>query len=107
MARIYGRLHYSDSRAELAEYKDVRRGASEDEFWGEDEEVFFPKKRNKKKKVPRGCPGNDMGEHVYIWVPWVTNWWHEQDYEMKKCCGCEKRPPSGRIRRKPKTELAG
>lgn len=90
MARIRAHQHYSDTRAELAEYKDARRGAVEDALWDEDELVDHrssPAKRKRPKKA-RGCLGNDFGPHVYVWEPW----WPGSVYEVKRCCGCEARP---------------
>lgn len=78
MARIRTRLHYADTRAELVEHKDWKRGLAEDAFWDEDELVDHRPIRNKKKTPKAGCPGNDGNAHVYVWVPWGTMWYSER-----------------------------
>ena len=92
MARIRKRLHYADTRQELVDWKDNRRGASEDAFWDEDELVDYRSTKKNKKKKKRGCPENDFGPHVYVWVPYFT-FWSDGRYEIKVCCGCEHRAP--------------
>lgn len=92
MARLRHNISYSDYKSELMEYKAYRWGATEDAFWSEDELVDHrPRSKKRKKKVPRGCPGNDMNEHVYVWVPNIGWWFETSDYEVKRCCGCDKR----------------
>lgn len=62
------------------------------------------KKSLKKKTGKRGCPGNDFGPHVYIWIDWDGRqdslWFRDNTYEIKVCCGCEKRAGSKSFRRK-------
>ena len=104
MARIRAHLHYSDTRAELAEYKDARHGAVEDAFWDEDELVDYRPSSKRKRPKKKGCPGNDYKAHVYVWVdekvyrtkfnPMVG---FVQDrsrppytVRRKTCCGCMK-----------------
>jgi hypothetical protein len=105
MARVRQHFHYSDTKGELAEYKDARHGAMEDAFWDEDEVVDFPKAgKTKKPKKKRGCPGNDYKAHVYVWVT-ETRYFSKYNYERgyhvvdfsrpytvdsKTCCGCGK-----------------
>lgn len=96
MAKIRSHQHYSDTRAELAEYKDAYRGAVEDAFWDE-QELVDHQPASKKKRKRKGCPGNDGREHVYVWIPYDTWWNTNVAYEIKVCCGCEKR---GGLRRK-------
>ena len=65
-----------------------------------EEEVVRHRKKRGKKRPPKkkGCPGNDFGPHVYVWVPkvYVFDWWPEYGvdksnrYESKVCCGCNK-----------------
>lgn len=98
MARIRQHMHYSDTRAELAEYKDARRGATEDAFWDEDELIDYRSSPSKKKKPRkrRGCPENDYKAHVYIWqhvVKTYIGWngkWRTWEYDEYICCGCSK-----------------
>jgi hypothetical protein len=78
-------------------YKHGRRGALDDAFWDEDELVDFPSHKKKEKKVRAGCPGNDMGPHVYVWLPYAPCW-SSNRYEVKVCCGCEKRSPNKSFR---------
>lgn len=76
-----------------------------------DEEVMpYRKKRGKSraKKEKRGCPENNFGPHIYVWVPstLMYEWWpeagHDNFYdkhgffrrEVKTCCGCDKRAGS-------------
>jgi hypothetical protein len=99
MARIRYNRHYSDTRAELAEYKDVKRGALEDAFWNEDELVDHrPFSKKKKKKRKRGCPQNNGRSHVYVWVDYDSMWL--TDYEQKICCGCLHKAPGRSFRKK-------
>lgn len=87
MARFRARMSYADTRAELRDHKDIKRGAGEDAFWDEDELIDYrPSRKSKKKKKP-GCPENNNGPHVWVWV----EWWPGSRYETKVCCGCEKR----------------
>lgn len=72
-------------------YKDGRRGALDDEYWDEDELVDYRRLAKNKEKKPRaGCPENNNGSHVWVWVPYVSSWsgmpW--DGYEQKVCCGC-------------------
>jgi len=91
MARIHQNVHYNDTKAELVEYKDFRRGGFEDEFWDEDELVDHRPSSKAKKKYSRGCKGNENKEHVYVWVPWSWNSISRMQWEELRCCGCEKR----------------
>lgn len=97
MARIRKTFCYADTRGELAEYKDARRGASEDAFWDEDELIDYRRTGKRKGKKPRaGCPGNDGNAHVYVWVVRKVSFAgfyrdREYTYEIRVCCGCEKR----------------
>ena len=53
----------------------VRGGVSPDDF---DAPVRHRKKSEKNRpKKKKGCPENDFGPHVYIWVPseLVYDWW--------------------------------
>jgi hypothetical protein len=97
MARIREQRHYSDTRAELAEYKDAYHGAVEDAFWDEDELVDYRPSSKAKKKYPRGCKGNNNKAHVYVWVPWRWSW-STTLYEEETCCGCDKRKGFRRIK---------
>lgn len=99
MARIRQNITYSDTRAELTEYKDARRGACEDAFWDEDELVDYrrsPASRKKRKRAP-GCEGNDGGPHIYVWTSereWEDAFFRYfgfHKYEYKRCAGCWKR----------------
>lgn len=70
-----------------------------------DEEAPYKKKSKKKRPAKkRGCPENDYGPHVYVWVPTsqVYDWWPDYDdgfyekhgfhrREHKICCGCGKK----------------
>src|SRR5690242_5904486 len=94
MAKIRQRLHYADTRAELNEYKDAKRGAMEDEFWFTDELVDHQPPSKKKSKPRKGCPANDGKAHIYVWVLYSAEevWWStDAQYEIKVCCGCERR----------------
>lgn len=102
MARIRAHQHYSDTRAELTEYKDARRGNVEDAFWGEDELVDYrTSSRRRKPKKKKGCPGNGYKAHVYVWVKTLhyrsryTPYGFVEDKSRppytireKTCCGC-------------------
>lgn len=100
MARIRKTFCYADTRAELADYKDARRGAAEDAFWDEDELIDYRRIGKRRDRKPRaGCPENNNGPHIYVWIPYVT-WWSNAKCEIKVCCGCEKRPSSRSFRRK-------
>lgn len=104
MARVRQHMHYSDTRAELADYKDAYRGAIEDAFWDEDELVDYrPSSKRKRPKKKKGCEGNDGKAHVYVWVPYVSSWTGEvwKGYEQRICCGCMKKAPRG-FRRAPR-----
>lgn len=104
MAKIRKHMHYADTRAELAEYKDAYHGAIEDALWDEDELVDHQPASKKKKRSKRpGCPGNEGNAHVYVWVPYPASevWWRtDAQYEIKVCCGCEKRAHGKSFRRK-------
>jgi hypothetical protein len=104
MARIRTHTHYSDTRAELSEYKNARRGAVEDAFWDEDELVDHQKAGTKKKRSQtRGCPENNHKSHVYVWVEttryrirrhdvygWIEDKSKPHTVKTKTCCGCGK-----------------
>lgn len=97
MARIRQHLHYSDTKGELAEYKDARHGAVEDALWDEDELIDYrPGSKKKRKPRKRGCPGNNYKGHVYVWQTKKISyrrWWDNKmasyEYEQYICCGCE------------------
>ena len=95
MARIRYKLSYSDTSAELVDHKAQKRGASEDAFWDEDELVDHrPNRKNKKKTKGQPCPASDDNYHVWIWVDWLWNqeWFTgPSGFEIKVCCGCEKK----------------
>lgn len=104
MARIRTRVTPWPDKFDIDNYKDCRRGALDDAFWDEDELVdYVPSTKRKKPKKKRGCPENDFGPHIYVWVPqpWRYDWWpeyvdrfyekngfHRREYQT--CCGCEK-----------------
>lgn len=93
MARVREHLlHWGNKYDGPNNYKDGRRGACEDAFWDEDELVDFPRASRKKRKPRKGCPGNDFGPHVYVWVPYGDFYedypWTSNRYEIKVCCGC-------------------
>lgn len=104
MARLHTNQPYSDTRGELSQFKDYRRGALEDAFWDEDEPVDYrPSSRRRKPKKKKGCPGNDYKAHVYVWVETLhyrsrlTAYGFVEDksrppYKVreKTCCGCSK-----------------
>jgi len=104
MARIRKRVHYSDYRSELAETKALRQGGFEDAYWDEDELVDHRPSKKKKKAVPRGCPGNDYNEHVYMRSQ-VRYGYYAWDYTLQRrvykvssfystrCIGCDKHAP--------------
>lgn len=104
MARVRQHFAYADTRGELADYKDARRGASEDAFWDEDELVDYRPSKKKKRKRQKGCPENNGGRHIYVWQkdldPWWNRYYPDSPYEKKLCCGCEKRAPGISFRRK-------
>ena len=96
MGLYHGWDHDPDNHADF-----VRGAVTPDDF----EETFRHKKKAQKKrpKKQRGCPENDFGPHVYVWVPSkaVYDWWPEyvDDFydkhgiyrrEVKTCCGCGK-----------------
>lgn len=92
MARIRTRPTPWPDKFDNDNYKDLRRGAADDAFWDEDELVDYRRigKKKKRNRVP-GCPGNDGKSHVYVWVNYDP-WWHSGNiYEIRVCCGCEKR----------------
>lgn len=63
---------------------------------GWDETPYRKTGKDKKKFVRKGCPENNNGPHVYIWVDYDSEWLC--GYEIKICCGCLKRAPHHRIR---------
>lgn len=72
-------------------YKNNRRGASEDAFWDEYELVDHRRGGTKKKrKRKRGCPENNYKGHVYVWEREVHRLWNNDTYvvDVKRCCGC-------------------
>lgn len=54
-----------------------------------------------KPKKKRGCPGNDFGPHVYVWIPYTTGVYDNADQFFKEngfhkrealvCAGCNVR----------------
>src|SRR5689334_17000767 len=98
MARFREHVIPWPDKRDDANYKDLRRGAAEDAFWDEDEPVYMPRKKGKKRpSAKKGCPGNDDGPHVYIWVKvtkrylrWNGNGFFTMTYNEKTCCGCNK-----------------
>ncbi|MGB3945742.1 MAG: hypothetical protein WBK76_02790 [Candidatus Saccharimonadales bacterium] len=106
MAKVRNRIHYSDTRAEKAEYKDMRRGAMDDEMWADHDEFldYVAVSNKKRKKKKRGCPENDFKSHVYVWqteTRYFAKWSDYHGYaindrsrpytvEVKSCCGCGK-----------------
>lgn len=89
MGLYHGWDHDKDSHADF-----VRGGVDEGDF---EDLVRHRSKKKKPKRPKKGCPGNDMGPHVYVWVSLFetrTNSWYDEwakKYEVKVCCGCEKR----------------
>lgn len=67
----------------------VHGGVDEDDFV---DTIRYRKKAVKKNKRAKGCPENNGGPHVYVWIPFDT-WWSGGAYEIKVCCGCEHRAP--------------
>lgn len=81
-----------------------RQGAVEVEDFDDEIRYSHPPRKNKKKQPKkRGCPGNDFGPHVYVWMPslYKYSWSNDRDSfffkhgfhrnEVQVCCGCEKR----------------
>lgn len=62
------------------------------------------RKKSKKKRPPKkkGCPENNFGSHVYVWIDYDDSWlWYsKREYEIKVCCGCLKRANTNSFRRK-------
>lgn len=77
-----------------------RQGAVEiDDFEPDFRHVKSAKPKPRKRQ--RGCPGNDNGAHVYVWVPrnsvyfWDNDDWFIEFFgypkrEVKVCAGCGK-----------------
>lgn len=71
-----------------------RQGMTDPDF-GEVEVNYKPKKKKKVKRTRAGCPENNNGPHVYIWVPsefdnLFKRYFGFAQTERKICCGCLK-----------------
>lgn len=69
----------------------VRGGVPIEDF---EPKVKHKKKRQKKSKKP-GCPENNGGRHIYVWVPegktsLFYRFYGFYKWEREVCCGCEK-----------------
>lgn len=97
MARNRNKPTRYPGKYDVKNYKDLRQGAADDGFWDDENELVDYQSKKKKKDRPRvpGCPGNDGGSHVYVWInyeydyPWFIR--SKTQYEIKVCCGCMKR----------------
>ena len=88
--------------------------AIEHTIYPDEDMLIKPRKKGKRsrkdkvKKTRSGCPENNYGPHIYLWVPYMWEYtgvvrkgtWFER-YEEKVCCGCEKRARVKSFRRKP------
>jgi len=103
MAKIRNRPTPWADKYDEDNYKDYRRGGMDDAFWDEDELVDHRKVSKKKRpRKKRGCPENNFGAHVYIWVTETRYHYSFTAYgyvmdknkpytvENKTCCGCGK-----------------
>ena len=88
-----------DCVAVAREHKDAKQGG--DGWIGWEETPYRKSSVKKKRKKAKGCPENNGGAHVYIWIDWDTRWpWSDATYEIKVCCGCLHRAPNKSFRRK-------
>jgi hypothetical protein len=87
-------------------HKDFIRGGVTPEDFEETNYQTRLKSNKKRPKKQRGCPENDFGPHVYVWIPMphAYDWWdYDDDFyrhhgfhrrEAKVCCGCGKKVKS-------------
>lgn len=62
-------------------------------------EVKYKKKAKPKPHKRQGCPGNDYGQHVYVWEECGYLSFNQKYYmpmQRKVCCGCGKRTGRGK-----------
>ena len=88
-------------------YKIFRQGGVPVEDF--DDEIPFRhsprrvKKKGARAKENRGCPGNNNGEHVYVWTTEFNvedlffRFYGFHKYERERCCGCNSRRRGTRL----------
>lgn len=76
-------------------YKNFRHGGVEPDDFDNDVKYRHPKRKKKNKASQvKGCPENNNGSHVYVWVDEDEHPFHKvygySKYERQTCCGCGK-----------------